>query len=85
MNLSEQFRTDMMKDNESAVVFLTNGVKLSGYITNVAPECMTLARDGVTQLIMMHAVATIMPGDANPIEKTYGEHAERRSRLRGGY
>jgi host factor-I protein len=45
-------------------IFLTNGVKLSGTVTMVDHDCMTLSRDGVTQLIMKHAVSTVMPQDS---------------------
>lgn len=44
-----------------ATVFLTNGVKLSGVITHTDSECLAMFRDGVTQLVMRHAIATIMP------------------------
>ena len=50
--------------NEDATVFLTNGVKLSGTITWSDDRCLTLSRDGITQLVMVHAIATVMPQNA---------------------
>lgn len=50
--------------NIPVTVFLTNGVKLDGAITTNSPTCIFLARDGVVQLVMKHAVATIMPSKA---------------------
>jgi sRNA-binding regulator protein Hfq len=44
-------------------VFLKNGVKLEGEIVKetVRKDHFELERDGITQLVMMDAVATIMP------------------------
>lgn len=62
--LQDVFLAHLMKGHAPVTVFLTNGVKLSGSITWVEEDCLTLARDGVTQLIFRHAVATVMPQDA---------------------
>jgi host factor-I protein len=50
--------------NQPITVFLFNGVKLSGVITTNSPNSFLLARDGVTQLVMKHAVATILPAES---------------------
>lgn len=63
-SLHDAFVGYLVKGHSPVTVFLTNGVKLSGSITAVDEECMTLSRDGVTQLVMRHAIATIMPQDA---------------------
>ncbi len=63
-NLQEIFMAHLAKGHAPVTVFLTNGVKLSGSITYVDEEALTLARDGVTQLIFKHAIATVMPQDA---------------------
>ena len=60
-------------DNGGTTVFLTNGVKLSGVITWADDVCLTLARDGITQLVMVQAIATIMPQDAFHIDDIMGE------------
>lgn len=62
--LQDVFLAHLAKGHAPVTVFLTNGVKLSGSITWVEEDCLTLARDGVTQLIFRHAVATVMPQDA---------------------
>lgn len=54
-----------LQDNETSVtVFLVNGVKLQGIITQFDGNALLLRRDGHTQLIYKHAVSTIMPGEA---------------------
>lgn len=63
-SLQEVFMAHLAKGHAPVTVFLTNGVKLSGSITYVDAEALTLSRDGVTQLIFKHAVATVMPQDA---------------------
>lgn len=63
-NLQEAFLAHMAKGHEPATVFLTNGVKLSGNISYADTDALALSRDGVTQLIFKHAVATVMPQDA---------------------
>ena len=64
MNLQDAFLAHLVKGHAPVTIFLTNGVKLSGMVTMVDHDCLTLARDGVTQLIMKHAVSTVMPQDA---------------------
>jgi host factor-I protein len=63
-NLQEAFLAYVVKQQAPVTVFLTNGVKLSGTLTFVDESAFTLSRDGVTQLVYMHAVATVMPADA---------------------
>jgi host factor-I protein len=47
--------------DEPVTVFLTNGVKLEGSITGFDAVSLLLTRNGSTQVIQRHAVATIMP------------------------
>lgn len=63
-NLQDAFLAYLVKGHAPVTIFLTNGVKLSGSVTMVDHDCLTLARDGVTQLVMKHAVSTVMPQDA---------------------
>lgn len=42
-------------------VFLINGVKLTGIITDIFNDGIHLTRDGVTQIVLNHSIATIMP------------------------
>lgn len=71
-NLQEAFLAHMAKGHSPVTVFLTNGVKLSGSITYVDNDALALARDGVTQLIFKHAIATVMPQDAFSIYDLMG-------------
>lgn len=54
-----------MCDSQTKVcVFLSNGVKLQGIIKTTDSHGLTLERDGVTQAIFTHAIATVMPVNA---------------------
>jgi RNA chaperone Hfq len=48
---------------QQVMVFLTNGVRLVGKLEwfEGFTRCFGLSRDGITQIVMNHAVATIMP------------------------
>lgn len=59
--LKYQFPQYLMAHEIGCTVFLTNGVKLSGVITDVDGDALFLHRDDITQLVMMRAIATIMP------------------------
>ena len=63
-NLQSTFLAHLAEGHAPVTVFLTNGVKLSGSMTYADDEALALSRDGVTQLILKHAVATVMPQDA---------------------
>jgi len=63
-DLQGAFLAHLSKGHAPVTVFLTNGVKLSGNLTYVDEAALALSRDGVTQLIFKHAVATVMPQDA---------------------
>ena len=52
-------------------VFLMNGVKLQGVITDFDSYTMVLRRDGLNQLLFKQAISTIMPSQS--IEVTTGE------------
>jgi host factor-I protein len=71
-SMQEVFLAHLAKGHAPVTVFLTNGVKLSGSITFADEEAITLARDGVTQLIFKHAIATVMPQDALSIYDLMG-------------
>lgn len=71
-SMQDVFLAHLAKGHAPVTVFLTNGVKLSGSITYADDEALTLARDGVTQLIFKHAVATVMPQDALSIYDLMG-------------
>ncbi|WP_408869403.1 RNA chaperone Hfq [Candidatus Kirkpatrickella diaphorinae] len=48
-------------------IFLVNGVKLSGQITQYDTHTIILMRDDQSQLVYKHAVSTILPGAPLPI------------------
>ena len=52
-----------LDDEGPVTIFLTNGVKLSGRIAIVWDDGLCLYRDGMAQMVMAHAVSTIMPSD----------------------
>lgn len=49
-------------DSHAVTIYLTNGVKLQGWYDAIKGDktAFILTRDAVPQLVMMHAVATIM-------------------------
>ena len=55
---------DIKEGKVAVTVFLINGVKLQGIITQQDEESLLLRRDGHTQLVYKHAVSTIMPSVA---------------------
>lgn len=71
--LQALFLAHLAKGHAPVTVFLTNGVKLSGNLTYVDETGLALARDGVTQLVFKHAVATVMPQDALSIYDLLGQ------------
>ncbi|MFZ2587856.1 MAG: RNA chaperone Hfq [Alphaproteobacteria bacterium] len=71
--LQKAFMQHLVKGHAPVTVFLTNGVKLSGTMTWADDVCLSLARDGITQLVMMHAIATVMPQDAFSVYDLMGK------------
>jgi host factor-I protein len=71
--LQSSFIQHLIKGVAPTTVFLVNGVKLSGTPTWADDVSMTLARDGITQLVMIPAIATIMPQDAFSIFDVVGD------------
>jgi host factor-I protein len=43
-------------------IFLTNGVRLQGYVTGFDSYSLHLTRDSQSQLVYKHAISTILPG-----------------------
>ena len=58
------FFDDIIAGKIAVTVFLINGVKLQGIITQQDEESLLLRRDGHTQLVYKHAVSTVMPSVA---------------------
>jgi host factor-I protein len=58
-----------IKDNKMPVtVFLINGVKLQGLISDFDDNSLLLKRDGHTQLVYKQAISTIMPNNVIDFE-----------------
>lgn len=71
-NVQEAFLNHLRKSKQPITVFLTNGVKLQGSLTWFDNFCLTLTRDGVTQLVYKHGISTVMPGDTFDIHELSG-------------
>lgn len=67
MSLQLTYLTQLKEQDERITVFLTNGVKLMGQIKDIeATEngqvaSFILDRSGHSQLVLMHAIATVLP------------------------
>jgi host factor-I protein len=75
LSLQDQFLNGVRRAKRPVTIFLLKGVKLPGLITWFDAFSLLLRRDGSTQLVYKHAIATIMsdttaadlvapPGDA---------------------
>ena len=67
--VQSDFFDDIIAGKIAVTVFLINGVKLQGIITQQDEESLLLRRDGHTQLVYKHAVSTIMPSVALTISE----------------
>ena len=63
-NLQDAFLNQLRKTKTPLTIFLINGVKLQGVITWFDNFCVLLRRDGQSQLVYKHAIATIMPSQS---------------------
>ena len=60
-NIETRFLSRIVDSGTPITIFLVNGVKLRGSITEFDNVTCLLKRDGVTQLVYRHAISTIMP------------------------
>ena len=60
----EPFITNQL--DKPVTIFLTNGVKLVGVITNFDKHSLVLERDHHQQLVMIAAIATVLPTPQEP-------------------
>ena len=72
INVQDVFLNHIRKSRQPVTVFLTNGVKLQGKLTWFDNFCLTLSRDGITQLVYKHAISTVMPEDAFQVNEILG-------------
>ena len=60
-NVQDDFLSDLRINKISVTVFLVNGIKLQGLVTQFDDNTLLLRRDGHTQLVYKHSISTIMP------------------------
>ena len=72
-NLQDTFLNSVRKTKTPLTIFLVNGVKLQGIVTWFDNFCVLLRRDGKSQLVYKHAIATILPSAPGPL---YGPEAD---------
>lgn len=78
----KQFIDHLIEAKAATCIFLSNGIKLRGYVLDADDECMVLGGQ-TTQLVYMHSVATIMPeqqGSSQSMPRT-GYSMEKKSQL----
>jgi host factor-I protein len=51
-------------------MFLTNGIRLQGYVGRFDSYSVLLVRDRQAQLVYKHAISTIMPGESIQMERS---------------
>lgn len=61
--IEEDFLAALIKRRIPVAVFLVGGVKLQGNLSGFDAFAVVIHRNGVSQLVYKHAVATIMPMD----------------------
>ncbi|UYH51265.1 RNA chaperone Hfq [Candidatus Kirkpatrickella diaphorinae] len=66
-SVQDNFLQSVVKTRAKLTIFLVNGVKLSGQITQYDTHTIILMRDDQSQLVYKHAVSTILPGAPLPI------------------
>jgi host factor-I protein len=66
--IQSTFLRRIRDDKTPVTVFLMNGVKLQGIITDFDNYTMILRRDGINQLLFKQAISTIMPTAAIEID-----------------
>ena len=63
-NIQDVFLNHLRRSKASVTIFLVNGVKLQGIISQFDNFSILLKRDNHAQLVYKHAVSTIMPAAA---------------------
>ena len=63
-NIQERFLNVVRKSKTSLTLYLISGVKLQGTVAAFDNFCILLRRNGQSQLVYKHAIATILPGES---------------------
>ncbi|MDR0631423.1 MAG: RNA chaperone Hfq [Holosporales bacterium] len=61
----DRFINNLINDNVSVVIFLINGVKLQGIISDFDDVSIILTREQNVQLLYRQAISTIVPQSKN--------------------
>ena len=72
-SLQDYFLNGVRRSKSPVTLFLLKGVKLQGVITWFDAFSLLLRRDGVSQLVYKHAISTVMPQVAPPLDQSGGE------------
>ena len=59
-NIQQNFLDNVCKGANPVTIFLMNGIKLQGVITDFDDSVIVLRRDGVTQVLYKQAISTVM-------------------------
>jgi host factor-I protein len=60
--LQDTFLDHLRKHDVPVTMFLTNGIRLQGYVGRFDSYSVLLDRDRQAQLVYKHAISTILPG-----------------------
>lgn len=60
-NLQDLFLNQCRKDKITAVIYLTNGFQLKGYVKGFDNFIVILEAEGKQQMIYKHAISTVIP------------------------
>ena len=61
--LQDTFLEHLRQHKVPVTVFLVNGIKLQGHVTEFDSYSLLLSRDRHSQVIYKHAISTMMPGE----------------------
>ena len=75
-NLQERFLNVVRKSKTSLTLYLISGVKLQGTVAAFDNFCILLRRNGQSQLVYKHAIATILPGESVNLQFDNGENTD---------
>lgn len=78
-----RFEKDLCKHGDQVKVYLTNGVKINGSIILVVNGAIFLSSNTGHQKIFNHAIATILPQDAQSLDDLLAIHQDNRATPRG--
>ncbi|BDF73027.1 RNA-binding protein Hfq [Oscillospiraceae bacterium] len=69
VNLQDLFLLRARSTRANVTVFLVNGYQLRGHIAGFDPFVVVLMTEGKQQVIYKHAISTIIPERAIPLEE----------------